>query len=112
MNYDLININKNQDQVPSVTVPVFYRQFDNGHFQFDWDMGDDAHASMEESDTAYDYSRFSGANYSGNVPESERLFYSAAASGMLTSCIDSLGITEAVLSHMNAGKDSLSNCVS
>ena len=75
MNYDLININKNQDQVPSVTVPVFYRQIDNGHFQFDWDMGDDAHASMEEPDTAYDYSRFSGANYKRKVHKWYRFIY-------------------------------------
>lgn len=106
MSYDLINLNKNHDQVPSVTVPVFYRQIDNGHFQFDWDMGEDAHASMEESDTAYEYSRFNEAKYSEKISESERLFYSAAAaSGMLSSCVDSLGITEAVLSHLNSNKD-------
>lgn len=104
--YELINVNKNANQLPAVKIPVFYRQIDNGHFQFDWNMGDDINASMEESETAYEYSRFSEAEFSDRVPESERQFYYAAtASGLLTGCMDFLGITESILEQMDSDKD-------
>lgn len=91
----------NGKQMPAVIIPITYEYLSNNHYAFHYDVFDDMSMKMEESDQNYNRSEFQGTKFDDTIKVSEHIYYrAAAASGFLTSSMDSLGITDTVLDNV------------
>ncbi len=87
--------NKRDKQLLTTIVSVRYRQIDNNHYGFYYDMDEDVEGSMEESSQTYEKSKFNNVKFDESVTVSERYYYiAAAASGFITGCMDCFGLTD------------------
>lgn len=103
MNNNMIPFNNrlsqtSQSQLPKPTIQVTYRQTDNGHYGFYYDLNDGINVSMEETDFDFHESNCYNTHFDESITKSERIFYiSAAASGFLTGFMDAIGVTDSFL---------------
>ena len=105
---NLIPFNKrlpqeSKKQLPKTIIQVSYQQIDSTHYGFYFDLDDEISGSMEESNSDFHESEHYDTRFESSIEQSERIFYiSAAASGLLTGLMDSMGVTDALLKECSS----------